>query len=248
MCLSATEAIETSVSWLLLPIGVCKQVCSICLSRFWGLCYNLITECQCKCVREPGSSLGQEEMCDHRCDIAMFTCGTEGQKQKTAFNCLASFSSPPRWFTPSSGHSRLFFLHADTKHNNTRNLAHTFLGIHTRLWWSWNQLCLPSMALPGAITSKLCNNPKKSNPVANVLVVVRNIVAYLERIAISHQSPLGSCQAGGCRQATTCNRAQAMMLLTGKTLSGCATTLTGMLLAAHTENNFCSLSRQKKKN
>lgn len=102
------------------------------------------------------------------------------------------------------------------------------------------------MALPGAITSKLCNNPKKSNPVANVLVVVRNIVAYLERIAISHQSPLGSCQAGGCRQATTCNRAQAMMLLTGKTLSGCATTLTGMLLAAHTVNNFCSLSRQKK--
>lgn len=47
------------------------------------------------------------------------------------------------------------------------------------------------MALPGAITSKLCNNPKKSNPVANVLAVVRNIVAYLERIAISHQSPLG---------------------------------------------------------
>lgn len=50
---------------------------------------------------------------------------------------------------------------------------------------------LPSIALPGAITSKLCNNPKKSNPVANVLAAVRNIVASPERTAISHQSPPG---------------------------------------------------------
>lgn len=41
-----------------------------------------------------------------------------------------------------------------------------------------------SIALDGAITSKLCNIPKTSNPVANMLAAVRNIVVYLERILV----------------------------------------------------------------
>lgn len=96
----------------------------------------------------------------------------------------------------------------------------------------------PSIAHPGATTCQLCNNPKKSSPVASVLV--RNIVARLRRRAISHQSPLGPVKLEVCRQATTRDSALAVMLLTGDPLCGRSPGLTGMLLAADAENVLLS--------
>lgn len=55
---------------------------------------------------------------------------------------------------------------------------------YTKFWLFLNQLCLPSIALVGAKTSNVCDNPKKSNPVANTLTVVRNIVSYLKGIFV----------------------------------------------------------------
>lgn len=69
-----------------------------------------------------------------------------------------------------------------------------------------------------------------------MLAVLRNILADLGAKSIRHQSSLGPVKAGGCRQATTCNRAPAMMLLTGNPLSVCVMTRTRMLRAADMEN------------
>lgn len=96
----------------------------------------------------------------------------------------------------------------------------------------------PSIAHPGAITCKLCNNPKKSSPVASVLV--RNIVARLRSGALSHQSPLAPVRMELCRQATTRDSVQAVMLLSGDPLRERSPGLTGMLLAADAENGLLS--------
>lgn len=67
---------------------------------------------------------------------------------------------------------------------NMQTHLYSFKAFKIRLWFSLNQLFLPSIALDGAITSKLCNIPNTSNPVANMLATVRNIVVYLERILV----------------------------------------------------------------
>lgn len=70
-----------------------------------------------------------------------------------------------------------------------------------------NQPCLPSIALVGANTSKLCNNPKKSDPVANTLAAVRNIVAYVKRIlVINRLLVLSSCRYQTGRRCVTVPR------------------------------------------
>lgn len=48
-------------------------------------------------------------------------------------------------------------------------------------------------------------------------------------------------------RATTCNRAQAMMLLTGNPLSGCAMKLTRLLLSVYLEEIFLQTVNGKRK-
>lgn len=57
------------------------------------------------------------------------------------------------------------------------------------------------MALAGAITSKLWMNPKKSNPTASTLAVMRNIVAYLEGILLINRFLVLSSRRLQSRQA-----------------------------------------------
>lgn len=72
------------------------------------------------------------------------------------------------------------------------------------LWLCLDQLCLPSTALDGAITSKLCRNPRKSSSTATTLAAMRNIVSYLRWSQLINR-PLGSCQAvEAAHKATTC--------------------------------------------
>lgn len=127
------------------------------LSRSWGLCYKLPTACQCTCVRTPGSSLMQGDMCDQCCDIEMFTCGTKGQKQKTALIVSPRFhllhvASPHRAATV------YYFLHADTVHSDTTNVAHTnllfrvvfffLLGVYRRFFFFFMKSSLLTINSP----------------------------------------------------------------------------------------------------
>lgn len=65
-------------------------------------------------------------MCDQCCDIELFTCGTKGQKQKTAL------IKSPRFHLLHVASPRLaatvyYFVRADTAHGDTTNVAHTNL-------------------------------------------------------------------------------------------------------------------------
>lgn len=178
------------------------------------------------------------------CNIYMWHWGIE---TKDCFNCLASFSSPPRCSTQSSGQGTVYSSCMQTQ--ITTNVVIITLNFS-------KHLCLTVVILKAALLT--INSPSWSDYLQTVQQsqekqsCCQRVGRGAQHCSLSWKNSYyssiasWSCQAGGCRRATTCNRAQAMMLLTANPLSGCATKLTRMLPAAHTENDFYRLSRQEK--
>lgn len=93
---------------------------------------------------------------------------------KGGFNCLLHR-------LPCLPGYRLLSLHADNIKESAACAHFVVLSQHLnrdpRL--CLDQFRLPSTALDGATTSRLCRNPRKSSPAANTLAAMRNIVSYL---------------------------------------------------------------------
>lgn len=155
--------------------------------------------------------------------IYSLQCGPSSQpsvQSETPLHSLLMWmhsSVPPHWY--SLGGHRDTVLCGQTSGSSSEPSGQSFSrsqrqpfemhvtpSLHTNCFGL--QVLGASMALAGAITSKLCMNPKKSNPVASMLAAMRNIVAYLGRILLINRflllSKAGGCRADRRRRVTVC--------------------------------------------